>query len=113
MKKLKVKSILAALLACAMLAGCSSAPSSSSGSSSTPESKTSSSEAAGGEAVDGVVYDEQGHFLRYDPPITLTTNTIVYAGDTFHEGQDIYNNHWLSWMEEKLGIKWEIPVSLS
>lgn len=109
MKKIKVKSILAALLACAMLAGCSSAPSSSSGSNSTPESKASSSEAASGEAVDGVVYDEQGHFLRYDPPITLTTNTIVYAGDTFHEGQDIYNNHWLSWMEEKLGIKWEIP----
>ncbi len=118
MKKLKVKSILAALLACAMLAGCSSTPGSSG--SSTPESKpadeskTSSTasedvSSEGGEpAEDGIVFDEKGRFVKYDPPITLSTNVIVSSSDSFHEGCDIQNNGWTQWMEEKLGIKWEM-----
>ena len=107
MKKLKVKSILAALLACAMLAGCSSTPGSSG--SSTPESKpadeskTSSTasedvSSEGGEpATDGIIFDEKGRFVKYDPPITLSTNVIVSSSDSFHEGCDIQNNGWTQW----------------
>ena len=118
MKKFRFKSIVAALLACSMLAGCTGAGTDSGSSSSFQSSETSavSSETssgtdeqdAGGANEDGIVFDEQGHFIKYDPPITLSTNVIVSSTDSFHEGCDIQNNGWTQWMEEKLGIKWEM-----
>ncbi len=111
----KLKSLLAILLVCALLAGCSNAaaPSSSQAPESAPSSSAGtsepvSSETGGNTATDGIVFDEQGHFVKYDPPITLSTNVIVSTADSFHEGCDIQNNGWTKWQEEKLGIKWEM-----
>lgn len=113
--KKKLITMCAALLATTMLlSACGSTPGGTS-SSSTPSSESSSSTTSStssaaeeGMATDGIVFDDQGRFVKYDPPITLTTSMIVAAGDMFHDGCDAENNGWTQWMEEELGIKWEL-----
>lgn len=113
--KKKLITMCAGLLATTMLlSACGSTPGGTS-SSSTPSSESSSSTTSStssaaeeGMATDGIVFDDQGRFVKYDPPITLTTSMIVAAGDMFHDGCDAENNGWTQWMEEELGIKWEL-----
>lgn len=105
-EKRKLSAAVCALLASAMvLTACGQ---SQGGPSQASSSSAASTMPSAEEGKEGIVFDEQGRFVKYDPPITLTSSMIVAAGDMFHEGCDAENNGWTQWMEEELGIKWEL-----
>lgn len=122
MTKRKILAVIMclALTVSAALSGCgqtTSQSSSQSQSSSSPaassESQAESSEVSSqpetdGTSENGIVFDDQGRFVKYDPPITLTTHAVVGANDMFHDGCDIENNGWTQWLKENLGIEWKM-----
>lgn len=71
-------------------------------------SEVSSQPETDGTSENGIVFDDQGRFVKYDPPITLTTHAVVGANDMFHDGCDIENNGWTQWLKENLGIEWKM-----
>ena len=104
-KELSLSVIVSVVLAASMIfAGCQQQTATNSVASSSKDSNNSTVSAA----KDGIVFDEKGHFLKYDPPITLTTNQIVSSDTMFHEGCNAENNGWTKWMKEKLGIIWKM-----
>lgn len=104
-KELSLSVIVSVVLAASMIfAGCQQQTATNSVASSSKDSNNSTVSAA----KDGIVFDEKGHFLKYDPPITLTTNQIVSSDTMFHEGCSAENNGWTKWMKEKLGIIWKM-----
>ena len=121
-KKIVARILCAALAASLVLSGCGqnggqsseSAPSSQASQSSREnESSEASAEESSqpeesGTAENGIVFDEQGRFVKYDPPITLTTHAVVGVDTMFHEGCDIENNGWTQWLKENLGIEWKM-----
>ncbi|MDE6836813.1 MAG: hypothetical protein K2P33_00270, partial [Acutalibacter sp.] len=108
MTKRKILAVIMclALTVSAALSGCgqttsqsSSQSQSSSSSAASSESQAESSEVSSqpetdGTSENGIVFDDQGRFVKYDPPLTLTTHAVVGANDMFHDGCDIENNGW-------------------
>lgn len=55
-------------------------------------------------------YDPQ-YFTKYDPPITMTTHTVVTPTTLFQDDDTAENNGWTRWQKEHLGIEWKLDWS--
>lgn len=76
-----------------------------------PEDQTPASSSDAGGVSDtqaDLPSKENGYFKKYDPPITISTHTVVGVDSLYQDGGNAEKNGWTEWQKDNLGIIWEL-----